>query len=265
MIDKNEQLTMDELLFEMKHKYKDFDITRQHLGRVVRANNRTRKRTRHQHFPKERYKKPTNKENEMNDFYKEVSKYPIDKIICLDETSVGSHLKPAYSRCYIGKRCVIKTNNNFVFRSFTLLVAINNKKCVGKIFYEKYGTTQERMVEFLETQIFPKYKDHFIILDNAKSHNNQMVKYAITKSGNKYLFSIPYTPMTNSPIENYFNQIKTYIKKKRNVNSFEELAKNVDTSIERVKPENYKNYFEYAYGTTKKQNIQENHQHENIK
>ena len=69
---------------------------------------------------------------------------------------------------------------------------------------------------------------------------------------NKYLFSIPYTPMTNSPIENYFNQIKTYIKKKRNVNSFEELAKNVDTSIEKVKPENYKNYFEYAYGTNKK-------------
>ena len=33
----------------------------------------------------------------MNDFYKEVSKYPIDKIICLDETSVGSHLKPAYT------------------------------------------------------------------------------------------------------------------------------------------------------------------------
>jgi hypothetical protein len=26
----------------------------------------------------------------------------------------------------------------------------------------------------------------------------------------------------------------------------------VDISIEKVKPENYKNYFEYAYGTTKK-------------
>jgi len=65
-----------------------------------------------------------------------------------------------------------------------------------------------------------------------------------------FLFHIPH--MTNSPIENFFNQIKTYIKKKRNVNSFEELAKNVDTSIEKVKPENYKNYFDYAYGTTKK-------------
>jgi hypothetical protein len=46
------------------------------------------------------------------------------------------------------------------------------------------------MVEFLETQIFPNYKDHLIILDNAKSHNNDMVKEAILKSGNKYLFFI---------------------------------------------------------------------------
>jgi hypothetical protein len=220
MIGKNEQLTMDELLFEMKNKYKDFDITKQHLGRVIRANNRTRKRTRHQHFPKERYKKPTNKENEMNDFYKEVSKYPIDKIICLDETSIGSHLKPAYSRCYIGKRCVIKTDNNFVFRSFTLLVAINNKKCVGKIFFGKGGTTQERMVEFLETQIFPKYKDHLIILDNAKSHNNQMVKDAITKSGNKYLFSIPYTPYDKFSNRKLLQSNKNIHKKEKKCKSF---------------------------------------------
>jgi transposase len=188
MIDKNGQLTMDELLFDMKLKYKEFDITRRHLGRVIRANNRTRKRTRHQHFPKERRKQLTDKNKEMEAFYTEVHKYPLDKIICLDETSIGSHLKPSYSRCFIGKRCVIKTNNNFVFRSFTLLVAINNSKCVGKIFYEKGGTTKERMVEFIETQISPKYKDNLIILDNAGSHNNDMVKEAILKSGNQYLF-----------------------------------------------------------------------------
>ena len=247
MIDKNEQLTMDELLFDMKNKYKDFDITRQHLGRVIRSNNRTRKRTRHQHFPKERHKQPTNKSKELEYFYNEVHKYPLNKIICLDETSIGSHLKPSYSRCYIGKRCVIKTDNNFVFRSFTLLVAINNSKCVGKIFYEKGGTTKERMVEFLETQIFPKYKDHLIILDNAKSHNNDMVKEAILKNGNKYLFSVPYSPITNSPIENYFNQIKTHIKKNRNVYTFEGLETNVNKAIDKVKTENYKNYFDYAY------------------
>ena len=56
MIDRNEQLTMDELLIEMKQRYNGFDITSQHLGSIIRANNRTRKRTRHYHFPKERMK-----------------------------------------------------------------------------------------------------------------------------------------------------------------------------------------------------------------
>jgi len=247
IIDKNEQLTMDELLFDMKQKYKDLDISTRHLGRVIRANNRTRKRTRHQHYPKERRKQLTDKNKEMEDFYNEVRKYPLDKIICLDETSIGSHLKPSYSRCYIGKRCVIKTNNNFVFRSFTLLVAINNSKCVGKLFYEKGGTTKERMVEFIETQIAPKYKNHLIILDNARSHNNDMVREAIIKSGNQYLFTIPYSPITNA-VEMYFNQIKTYIKKNRDVYTFAGLEKNIDKAIDKVKPENYKNYFKYAYG-----------------
>jgi transposase-like protein len=108
MIDNNEQLTMEELLFNMKQKYDDLDITRQHLGRVIRLNNRTRKLTRHRHYPNERRKQLTDKNKEMEAFYNEVHKYSMDKIICLDETSVGSHLKPSYSRCYIGKRCIIK-------------------------------------------------------------------------------------------------------------------------------------------------------------
>jgi hypothetical protein len=56
---------MDELLFSMKLKYKDLDITRRHLGRVIIANNRTRKRTRHQHYPKERRNQLTYKNKEI--------------------------------------------------------------------------------------------------------------------------------------------------------------------------------------------------------
>lgn len=74
MIDKNEQLTMDELLFSMKQKYDNLDITSQHLGSIIRANNRTRKRTRHQHFPKERRKQLTDKNKELETFYNEVRK-----------------------------------------------------------------------------------------------------------------------------------------------------------------------------------------------
>jgi hypothetical protein len=55
--------------------------------------------------------------------------------------------------------------------------------------------------------------------------------------------------MTNSPIENYFNQIKTYIKKNRDIYTFEGLDKDIEKAIKKVKPENYKNYFDYAYKT----------------
>jgi len=247
LLKNNEQFTMNELVIDMKKKYPTFDITPQHLGQVIRDNNKTRKRTRHEHFPKERYKKPIDNATEMNNFFTEVRKFPINKIICLDETSVGSALKPTYSRCNLGKRCIIKTTNQFVFRKFTLLAAINNSKYVGKEMYEKGGMTKERLLEFLQKYIFPNYKDHLIILDNAGSHNNELIKNAIAKSGNKYLFAVPYTPRSNLPIEAYFNQIKNTLKKDRNVKNYQQLEKNVDKAIEKVKPENYRNYFEYAY------------------
>ena len=143
LLKQNEQLTMNELLMNMQNKYPTFDITPQHVGQIIRDNNKTRKRTRHEHFPKERYKKPIEKQNELNKFYSKVKQFPINKIICLDETSVGSALKPTYSRCNLGRRCIIKTTNQFVFRKFTLLVAISNSKCVGKELYEKGGMTKE--------------------------------------------------------------------------------------------------------------------------
>jgi transposase len=252
LLKKNEQLTMNELAFDIKQKYPTFDITPQHLGHVIRDNNQTRKRTRHEHFPKERYKKPIDKQTEMNVFYQKIKHYPLNKIICLDETSVGSALHPTYSRCYLGRRCRIKTSNQFVFRKFTLLVAISNSKMVGKEMYEKGGMTAARFLEFLQKHIFPHCKGYLIVLDNAKSHNNELIKNAITKSGNEYLFAIPYTPKTNNPIEAYFNQIKTYMKKNRNVENYEQLEKNVENAIEKVKPENYKNYFQHAYGMNEK-------------
>ena len=76
------------------------------------------------------------------------------------------------------------------------------------------------IIGFLEKHIFPKYKNHLIILDNAGSHN-ELIKNAIIKSGNDYLFCIPYTPKTDA-IEEYFNQVKTYMKKNRNVENYQQ-------------------------------------------
>ena len=247
----NEQITLEELSKLVKKKYKDFDITSHQLGNILRDNNKTRKRTRHEHFPKIRYGTPVNKQNELNKFYKEIDKYPLNKIISLDETSIQPSMIMEYSRCELGKRCIVKTDDSYLFRKFTLLVAINNSKCVGWMLYEKGGMTKERLVEFLDKFIFDKYRNHLIILDNAGSHKNNYVKDAIIDSGNKYLFSVPYTPKTNA-IEMFFNQIKHNLKLNKKVLKFNELKKEVKKAINKVSKENYQNYFNYAY---KKENL----------
>lgn len=52
LLKQNEQRTMNELVVDMKNKYKDFDITPQYLGHIVRDINKTI----HKYLPKERYK-----------------------------------------------------------------------------------------------------------------------------------------------------------------------------------------------------------------
>ena len=99
----------------------------------------------------------------------------------------------------------------------------------------------------MQTFIFNKYKDHLIILDNTGSHKNEYVKDAIKNSGNKYIYSIPYTPYTNGAVEAYFNQIKHYLKLNKKVLKFNELKEEVKYAISKVKKDNYNNYFNYAY------------------
>jgi len=81
LLKKNEQITLEELSKLVKKKYKDFDITSRQLGNILRDNNKTRKRTRHEHFPKIRYGKIIDKQKELTAFYNDVDKYPINKII----------------------------------------------------------------------------------------------------------------------------------------------------------------------------------------
>jgi len=202
-------------------------------------------------FLKTRFGKKTNKKKELKIFYEKIKKYPLNKIISLDETSIQPATIMEYSRCQKGHRCKVKTDDNFVFRKFTLLVAICNSKCIGYILYEKGGMTKERLVFFLKKYVFGKYKKHLIVLDNAGSHKNNYVKEAIVKSGNEYLFSIPYTPETNGTIEMFFSQIKHQLKLNKKVLKFKELQEEVKIAIKKVKKENYKKYFLYAYDKQK--------------
>lgn len=68
------------------------------------------------------------------------------------------------------------------------IFAINYKGVIGYKIYPKDGINSDRLIEFLEENI-SNLKNKLIILDNASSHRNELVKKLIDKD-NKLLYSV---------------------------------------------------------------------------
>ena len=88
--------------------FPDFEISRVHVGNIVRDNNITLKRTKVRHEPTHRYGKAIDIRHEIDSFYRNVQRVPLDDIICIDETSLQAFMVRNYCRSPLGKRCVVK-------------------------------------------------------------------------------------------------------------------------------------------------------------
>ena len=124
-INKNRTITMEDLLFLLKRKYPSLSLSRFHLNRVVNNNNITLKLTRIRHEPTHRWGKEININEKLDEFYKEISKYKIEDIVCIDETSIKSLQKRNHCYSQRGKRCLIKTQSQEVFKKYTGIFAIS--------------------------------------------------------------------------------------------------------------------------------------------
>ena len=243
-LDKNKTITIDELLSKIKSKYPLFDLSSRQLSRVVKDNNITLKITRIRHEPNKRFGKDIDINKSIKEFYDEVKKYRLDDIICIDETSIKSLQKRNHCYNEIGKRCVIKTQQQEVFKKYTGIFAISTKGVLGWELYEKSGINTDRLYEFLETHITNKYKNKLIILDNASSHRSDKIKELVNKN-NKILYSVPYQHFTNS-IENYFSMLKSRLQKLDGL-THEKLKENITNVIRGIPKEKYENIFKGAY------------------
>jgi len=210
-VSKNKTITMDDLLGILKNKYKNINITSRHLSRIIRDNNITLKLTRYRHEPIKRFGKPIEINKQIKEFYKEIRRYDLNDIICIDETSIKALMKRNHCYNEIGKRCVIKTQSQEVFKKYTAIFAISSKGVEGFELYEKGGIDTARLKTFLETYILNRYRNKLIILDNASSHRNEIIRNLINLD-NKVLFSVPYQHFTNA-IENYFSMFKSRLSK----------------------------------------------------
>ena len=71
-----------------------------------------------------------------------------------------------------------KTTNNEVFKKYSLVVAINNKKCIASELYQNGTVNSERFNDFLK-KICSKVRGKLFVLDNE-----QIIKES-TKTNNK--------------------------------------------------------------------------------
>jgi hypothetical protein len=136
---------MVDLHAQIKHSHPDFNITKQHMSKVIRDNNHTIKRVKESHKPVKRFNKPINNEENIATFYHTVKQY-INDIICIDETSLKSFMRRNYCRSKIGSRCII-TNSQEVFKKYTGIFAISTKGCEGLEVYSE-GILLTRRLNF---------------------------------------------------------------------------------------------------------------------
>ena len=243
-IKKNKTITIEDLLFLLKTKYPKLELHKSHLHRIINDNNITLKLTRIRHEPIKRFGKDININDKIKDFYEEVKKYKIEDIISIDETSIRSLQKRHHCYSQRGKRCVIKTQSQEVFKKYTGVFAISVGGVVNWDLYEKSGINTDRLIDFLEHNITNKLRNKLIILDNASSHRNQRIKDLVNKHNN-ILYAVPYQHFTNS-IENYFSMLKSRLQKLEGLR-YEDLKRNINKVIGEMPKEKYENIFKGAY------------------
>ena len=228
----------------MKNKYPDVDLNKSHINRIIKDNNITLKITRIRHEPVKRFGKDIDIKANIKKFYEEIKKYKIEDIICIDETSIKSLQKRHHCYSEKGKRCVIKTQSQEVFKKYTGIFAISVDGVIEWDLYEKGGINTDRLIEFLEKNITSKLRNKLIILDNASSHRNERIKELVNKHNN-ILYAVPYQHFTNS-IENYFSMLKSRLQKLDGLTHIK-LKENIENVISKIPKEKYRNIFKGAY------------------
>ena len=116
-IKKNKTITINDLLHLLKNKYPTLDLNKSHIHRIIRDNNITLKMTRIRHEPIKSFGKDIDINKNIKNFYDEVKKYKLEDIICIDETSIKSLQKRNHCYSEKGKRCIIKTQSQEVFKN----------------------------------------------------------------------------------------------------------------------------------------------------
>ena len=235
--------TLWELSKLVNDKFK-VHLTDSSIYNILHKHKLTRKRLRSKYYPE---KREGQESSDLKTFYAKLNTYDYKRTICLDETSIYLNMKPSYGRSKSGTR-VIKKTNIYPFKRYNMLCAICANKVVGWKLYKdiKGGLKTQNILDFYDEFIKDNYKNYLIIMDNAVIHKSKMIREKIEDNHNYLLYSVPYHPETNS-IEEFFSQLKHYIKKE-SPNTYEDIDKVIkDILKNKIQKEHLTNYLKHSY------------------
>lgn len=243
LVKKNVNITLWELSNIVKEKF-NVILADQTIYRILKKYKITRKRLRDKYYPE---KRKGQEKQDLETFYTTLKKYNYKNTISIDETSIYLNMTLTYGRSKSGTR-VIKKTNKYPFKKYNLIFAISYNKIIGWILYEdlKGGIKKEEQLEFYKKYIYKKYTNHLILYDNASPHKSLLLKQLIIDSGNNLLYCVPYHPETN-PIEEFFSQLKHYIRKTSPQNYKEISEKIKDILNTKIKKKHLENYFKHSF------------------
>jgi transposase len=240
----NPTINLTKIKKKLNNTY-NIDISTSYVYYLVRYHiNFTNKQVRKKYYPE---KKLQTLDDDKIAFYNEIIKKGIENIISIDESSFYLNMSKNFGRSEKGKKCY-KTTHKYPFVKFNFICAIKYGKIIGYNLYpkEKGGITSEKFGEFYDNFIKNKYKNHLLILDNAKFYKTLDFKNKVEKSKNKIIYSLVYNPSCN-PIENLFSQLKSYVRNK-SPDTFEELKFVIDKIItKKITNKHLENYFKYLF------------------
>jgi len=124
-------ITIADLLLKIKQQFPNLTLSLMHLHRIIKDNNISLKLSRVRHEPEKSFGKDVNINNKLEEFYETIKKYDIKDIICLDETSISALQKRNFCYNNVGKRCIIKTKSQEVFKKYTGIFAISIDGIIG--------------------------------------------------------------------------------------------------------------------------------------
>lgn len=231
---------MHEVRKRLLERFPKLSITSRHLSRVVKDIPYSRKNWTKIHYPKQRHGKELDLEQDKKAVFFKLKQYKLEDIIALDKTSIQIGISRGKARCYIGQRCIKKTDDNAIFQRFSLLMAISMEKIEGWML-KKGAIQNEDLQKFLDQILSRK---HLVILDNAPIHKKDTDPF-VRKKGHDLLYILPYQHYLN-PIENLFSQLKHYMKEKVPMNE-KEVREAIEYAIGKISKKHLINYFLNAY------------------